>query len=68
MFWTPAFAGVTLQKTFYETIQIRTTRIFFSSHPNLLEEEGEERGEMERESWFLDLLEWDEWAGGLPVI
>jgi hypothetical protein len=28
MFWTPAFAGVTLQETFYETIRIRRRNLW----------------------------------------
>jgi hypothetical protein len=38
MFWTPAFAGVTLQETFYEIININKaiiirTSIFFFDPP-----------------------------------
>jgi len=31
MFWTPAFAGVTLQETFYEIITIKSTKEFIVS-------------------------------------
>jgi len=30
MFWTPAFAGVTLGETFYETIMLPTINLHFS--------------------------------------
>jgi hypothetical protein len=32
MFWTPAFAGVTPQKTFYETIKIPNSKRFGLVH------------------------------------
>jgi hypothetical protein len=33
MFWTPAFAGVTLQETFYETINFSLFTLPFSGDP-----------------------------------